>query len=161
MKKFPSTPPEIRFWRFVTKGPVTDCWLWQGVKNNKGYGMFGVGRDARTGKHRNMLAHRFSYQMELGHIPEGKYLCHTCDNPACVNPYHLFVGDQLANMRDRLAKGRHHYGNRTHCSKGHEYTVVGFYKGRTEGGRVCRVCAAERVKRYVTKKNHPHYGEAR
>jgi len=145
------TAPEIRFWRFVPKGNADDCWIWRGAKNNKGYGTFSYGKDHTTGKHVTGLAHRFSYAMLVGPIPDGMFLCHTCDTPACVNPGHLFIGDQFANMRDLRDKGRHCYAKRNHCSKGHDYAVSGFYEGRN-GSRVCRVCAGARVARYKAKK---------
>ena len=100
---------ETRFWRKVDKdGPLhpilkTKCWLWTGAIlkcRNGGYGILTVEG------HNNFLAHRFSYQIHIGSIPTGLNVCHHCDNPACVRPSHLFVGDNRANAEDRDAKGR-------------------------------------------------------
>ena len=89
-----------RFLDKILKDPKTGCWNWQGSKNQKrgAYGRFRV--DGKC-----WLAHRFSYFLFKGD-PEGKYVCHHCDNPSCVNPEHLFLGTQRDNMRDMTEKGR-------------------------------------------------------
>ena len=87
--------------RFFSKVRKTDeCWWWLGTKNNKGYGMFMLRSPDK------ILAHRASYVLHCGPLPEGKNLLHRCDNPACVNPDHLVVGTQRDNQRDMAAKGR-------------------------------------------------------
>ena len=77
----------------------TGCWDWMKYKNVKGYGVVGV-------RKKSLLAHRFSYSMFVGEIPRGAFVCHTCDNPSCVNPAHLFIGNNQDNMDDMRAKGR-------------------------------------------------------
>lgn len=81
----------------------TGCWEWQGsVSNPGGYGRFSIG--GKTGRH--IYAHRYSYLLYNQYIRPGMFICHTCDNPPCVNPNHLFEGTMKDNMQDRNQKGR-------------------------------------------------------
>jgi len=96
-------PADINnFWNKVKK--TNSCWEWQGArqiqKGKKWHGLL-------TFNKQGWLAHRFSWTIHNGPIPTGQYICHTCDNPACVNPDHLFLGSQADNMRDMNSKGRH------------------------------------------------------
>lgn len=92
---------ETRFWSKVNK--TKSCWLWEANKATNGYGMF-----KHDGKMR--LAHRHSYEMNVGKIPDGLCVLHKCDVPACVNPDHLFLGSHKDNAKDKVAKGRHRWG---------------------------------------------------
>lgn len=86
-----------RFWAKVEKGD--GCWNWTAA-NVRGYGRISI-------NNRMFRAHRVSYEMHRGPIPEGLEICHRCDNPRCVRPDHLFVGTRSDNIRDRVAKGLH------------------------------------------------------
>lgn len=85
----------------------TGCWLWRGPY---GHGGYGSGSDPRTRRARQ--AHRMSHEVFNGPIPDGMYVCHTCDCPPCVNPEHLWTGTPKENVRDMMAKGRHVPGQR-------------------------------------------------
>ncbi len=85
--------------------PNSGCWLWTAVCKKKGYGLFGMGRSMR-------LAHRVSFDLYVGEIPDGMFVCHKCDTPACVNPDHLFLGTVSDNARDMVNKGRQSRGEK-------------------------------------------------
>ena len=95
---------EDRFWAFVNVQSPDECWEWGGGRLVAGYGHFWALQ--KTHK-----AHRFSYALAHGPIPEGMFVCHACDNPACVNPAHLWLGTHQDNMDDRTAKHRHRSGD--------------------------------------------------
>jgi hypothetical protein len=109
---------EERFNKKYLINEDTDCWEWQNATNNIGYGMFRWS----TGKMRT--AHRASYELHKGPIPTGLSVCHSCDNPKCVNPDHLWVGTRKDNYDDMVSKGRryvhpkgfkHALGTCKHC----------------------------------------------
>jgi hypothetical protein len=85
---------------------IDGCWVWGGSRSFDGYGHIMVGRKSK-------LAHRISYELFIGPIPEGHYVCHKCDHPYCVNPDHLFSGTASDNMADKVKKGRAFVGFRT------------------------------------------------
>lgn len=96
---------EERFWEKVNK--TEGCWLWtanttKDRKGNKRYGLIGAGRRGEG----MLYAHRVSWELHFGEVPEGMLVLHTCDTPPCVNPSHLFLGTQTVNMQDMIAKGR-------------------------------------------------------
>jgi len=91
-------PIEERFWRFVTKLSDSECWEWQGSRSSKGYGKLPYGSEQQ--------AHRVSYIIFKGEIPDKMMVLHHCDNPSCVNPSHLYLGDNQQNMIDMISRGR-------------------------------------------------------
>lgn len=91
---------QSRFEERCVPEPNCGCWLWIAARTNAGYGQF------RIPLRRTIKAHRASWMIYRGEIPEGHFLCHRCDVPACVNPDHLFLGTPLDNTRDCKAKGR-------------------------------------------------------
>jgi|688.fasta_scaffold575188_2 hypothetical protein len=109
---------EERFNKKYIINDVTDCWEWTAALNNIGYGMF------RWASNKMRSAHRVSYELFNGPIPDGMAVCHKCDNPKCVNPKHLWVGTLKQNAQDMVAKGRsgrgmfgykHKFGTCEHC----------------------------------------------
>lgn len=94
-----STPAQL-FWKNVNPGDPSECWEWQGHINDSGYG------DMRCGSGPLLRAHRVSYEIHKGHIPANLLVCHSCDNPRCVNPNHLWLGTDADNMKDMDQKGR-------------------------------------------------------
>ena len=90
---------EERFWWHVVKAGPNDCWEWTGYRDQKGYGRIHGGNGPTK-------AHRLSYEIATGISPGDRCVCHACDNPSCVNPAHLFLGTNAANVRNRVAKGR-------------------------------------------------------
>ena len=120
-----------RFWNKVDK--TDDCWNWTASKNIQGYGYFRF-----DGKMRK--AHRMAWLLVNGEIPDGMCVCHTCDNPGCVNPIHLWLGTNQDNMDDMNNKGRHYNLNQTHCKYGHEFSITNTYV-YPHGPRGCRECS--------------------
>lgn len=99
-------PNEIkRFSSFIVVDYASGCWLWTGCTLSYGHGHFRIGsRKDKTD--RLILAHRFSWELYRGKIPEGVDVLHKCDIPACVNPDHLYLGTHLDNHQDKARKNR-------------------------------------------------------
>lgn len=109
---------EERFWTKVRKNDGDQCWEWLAGRDKDGYGMFSIGPRAIARSHG---AHRVSWMLEFGMPPSKFQVLHTCDNPPCVRPDHLFLGTNADNIRDMVAKGRQALGDkngkRTHPEK--------------------------------------------
>ena len=89
-----------RFWGKVKKtNDQNQCWLWTAYRNALGYGVV-------RWMNKTSLAHRVAWIINFGDVPEGLLVCHTCDNPPCNNPSHLFLGTNEDNMNDMISKGR-------------------------------------------------------
>ena len=111
-------PLAERFWEKVEVRADDECWPWQGARGRHGYGNIGDG----NGK--TLRAHRVSYSLHVGPIPDGLVIGHHCDHPWCVNPAHLFAASQHDNLLDMSRKGRSAFGARSAFAKLSDASVV-------------------------------------
>jgi hypothetical protein len=134
-----------RFWEKVDVQGPDDCWNWT-AGGVGGYGRIGYQR-------KGLLAHRLSARLAFGMFDERLNVLHTCDNPPCVNPAHLYLGDQVDNVRDAITRGRFRNGNqaKTACSQGHPFSRENTHL-LANGSRRCRTCDARRAQEYRTRK---------
>lgn len=115
---------KARFWAKVEK--TDGCWNWTAALNGRGYGQIKI-----SGTRKNTTAHRMSYEMHYGAIRDGLWVLHKCDNPRCVNPDHLFLGNAAVNVADMDAKGRR---------------VVADNRGSRNGRAVLNASAVEQIR---------------
>ncbi len=97
-------PIEQRFWNFVEK--TDGCWLWKGAVNKGGYGLFGYEWNSETRRGKQTSANRIAWILTYGPIGKEIKVCHSCDNPSCVRPDHLWIGTQKENIQDMIQKKR-------------------------------------------------------
>ncbi len=130
-----------RFWSKVEK--TKECWNWTAAKNPKGYGRYKVEGKCRS-------PHVLSFLNSGGVLLDKEEVCHTCDNPSCVRPDHLFAGTRSDNMKDCAEKGRISSRNHTatHCIHGHILLGDNLYL-RKNGHRQCRECHRRRNRKYA------------
>lgn len=125
--------------------PNSGCWLWLRYVAQDGYGRYQI-------RSKQVVAHRASYELYKGPVPEHLYVLHKCDVRCCVNPDHLWLGTLSDNMRDMHRKNRHHNAPRERCMRGHEFTEENTLIAK-DGQRRCRICNKKyHQERYLKKK---------
>ncbi len=140
-KGFVRRDPIVRFMEKVHK--TETCWIWTARKGRRGHGCFNDGKSMTT-------AHRWIYQHTYGKIDSSKiFVCHKCNNPPCVNPGHLYLGDIYINARDAARDGLYKKPSeyRTHCKRGHELSgdnIKSYWCAHKSGKkyltRFCQTC---------------------
>jgi hypothetical protein len=138
-----------RFLSKIKKDKNSFCWIWIGTISWKGYGTFCVMKNRKSF---NTNAHRVSYMIYKGEIPEGMTVHHICHNKKCVNPNHL---ELKTNYENRLEGNCWSAVNarKTHCKNGHEFNKENIYYHLRNGSlrRYCRLCRIEATKKWTNK----------
>lgn len=131
---------QARFWRGVRKAGTQECWEWSGRRNSKGYGQFRY-------RGRAVTASRVAWSLKNdAPFPANKLACHSCDNPPCCNPDHIWPGTARENSLDAVKKGRARGLGEERCANGHELTEANI-RWRY-GYRRCRACDREQSRLY-------------
>jgi hypothetical protein len=127
--------------RFMSKVVVVeDCWEWVGYRDREGYGKMG-----------GACAHRVSYELFIGPIPDGLTIDHLCRNPGCVKPSHLEAVPIRVNVLRGVNNACAVNARKTHCKHGHEFTTENTYRSKL--GRCCRKCVCDSQRRYQSRKS--------
>lgn len=151
-KRIVLTPSLLERFNARVEPQPDGCWLWTGALGHGSYGYL-YSAEAKG----MVIASRVALTIAQGPIPDGMDACHTCDNPPCVNPDHLFAGTRLTNVRDMFAKGRQRrHVHPSHCPSGHAYTPMNTRVYRLKDGtetRRCRQCAEIAWRAYEAKRS--------
>lgn len=143
------TPPDVRFWRHVSKSADPDgCWLWTASLRGGAYGQFGV-------RHGHVvLAHRYSYGLAFGEIPAGLQIDHLCRETRCIRPDHLEAVTARENtLRSNAPSALN--AAKDECLRGHPFDDANTYLMPSKSGRparFCRACGRERSRAYLARK---------
>jgi hypothetical protein len=154
------TPIEDRFFACIGPTTSTGCILWLGSCGGGGYG-----RISESVRGENAIpAHRFSYEFFRGPIPDGLQVCHTCDNPPCINPEHLFLGTAADNAADKVAKNRQDRGEQIPWSVLTEESVRHIRVRRAAGDTLQSLadqfgCTLQNIARIVARKTWRHVSD--
>ena len=116
------------------------CHEWTGGGVRRGYGVITINK-------RILRTHRLAWELANGPIPDGLYVCHSCDNPKCCNVDHLWLGTPQQNIDDMIAKGRHKESKKSSCIRGHEFNEANT-RITPKGHRSCRACMKIHARAY-------------
>lgn len=128
-------PLSERLWARIARGAPDACWEWTGQRNGNGYGIVTILHSTR------LRAHRVAWELANNRSAEGYEVCHSCDNPPCCNPAHLFLGTHQDNVADMVKKGRQQRGERN-GSAILTSAQVDEIRAELAAGTICRVLAA-------------------
>jgi len=142
MSMFEDERRKLRFLEKVALDEKTGCWNWRANKKRDGlpYGFFFWG--TVDGKEKMMTAHRASWLLHNGEVPEKKHILHKCNNASCVNPHHLYIGDHKQNMKDRDAAGRTSRGDKRYNWKRSSTLIDSLLAEFRTGKQAQEVCDA-------------------
>lgn len=153
----PKPTEEEKFYKYISKDPVSGCWLWLGHKNRRGYGTFYVSRLTFKG---HLKAHRWVYERFVGPISDGLEIDHLCCVSSCVNPEHLEPVTHDENIRRGVERGSfsgngqsfvRYQGSKTHCPSGHPYSGENLHIYIKSDGSAARICLACRRRHNKTR----------
>lgn len=142
---------KTRLLRSILIDDSSQCWNWIRGKDKNGYGKIHY-------QCTHWRAHRLMFHIYKAPLNKYEIICHSCDNPSCINPDHLFLGDPLINMQDKVKKGRlkNQNMNKTHCKNGHEFFAENIVWRKTPIGtpsRSCKICYVNGWKERNAKKS--------
>jgi hypothetical protein len=153
MSGFPAKPPSERFHGKYEVDRESGCWLWTAYISNRGYGTIGL--TVGPNKSKSIYAHRLSYEMHHGPIPDGLVVDHICNVRRCVNPEHLQLLTPLANI-ERSDHPIYERRRQNVCVRGHDLTdPVNVYIRPSNGRRMCRACFRVRALERARKQGVP------
>ncbi len=141
--RYISIPAKQRFWVKVQVRDDNECWPWLASVDDFGYGHFGY--NAKVTR-----AHRVAYELTYGAIPQGMKVLHRCDNPACCNPNHLFLGTHEDNMQDKIAKNRQARGDHSRSSLTND-DVQAIRKERANGATYAEIATKFNVSKITVR----------
>jgi len=139
-------------WRKRTVPEHIEAILAKSVRDERDCLVYGPPSRNRSGhvhryfEGRTIGVHRLMWMLQRGDIPDGRHVCHTCDNPRCVNIDHLWLGTQRDNSLDMVSKKRQAFMKKTHCAQGHPFSPENTYLWRGKH-RKCRICQRESQRR--------------
>lgn len=141
----------LHFLSRVKTAERDQCWEWDGPLNSYGYGVY----NNRKHGYDQSGAHRVAYELFHGHIPDGYFVCHRCDNPACVNPFHIFAGRPKDNTKDMVKKGRDRFTGRKRAIS--DETLLAVFRSSLGPKSAASEFGVSRTVYYMIKSSSPNF----